>query len=110
MPKKLHSNSLDNPNVHHLYCIYDFEKREIYKFGISDKPIINDRSSVRLMEQITLYNKVTGSKRFSGRILIRSIKGRRFARQAEDNIILKFKHKYGRFPRGNEGHKFLKEL
>lgn len=75
----------------------------------SDKPIINNRTSVRLMEQITLFNKVTGAKRFSGRILIRSIKGRRLARQAEDNIILKFKRKHGRFPRGNEGHKFLKD-
>lgn len=107
MAKKKHSNQLDNPNLHHLYFIYDYEMQEIYKFGISDKPINAQESSSRIDRQVKLFDKVAGSKRFSGRILIRSIKGRLKARILEDAIILKFKKKHGRVPRGNEDHTFL---
>lgn len=31
-----HRNSLDNPNVHHLYQIKDTEEKTIFKSGISD--------------------------------------------------------------------------
>lgn len=107
MTKKPHSNLLDNPNLHHLYFIYDYELREVYKFGISDKPINTQNSSSRIDRQVKLFDKVAGSKRFSGRILIRSIQGRLKARQLEDAIILKFERKHGRVPRGNEDHTFL---
>ncbi|MEM9885153.1 MAG: hypothetical protein AAF849_04615 [Bacteroidota bacterium] len=80
-------------SLHHLYFIYDFEKKEVYKFGISDKPINSNNSSARLGEQIRLYNQVTGSPRFSGKILIKSIKGRHKARIMEDDAVLKYAKK-----------------
>ena len=107
MALKRHSNLLQNPNTHHLYGIYDFEKRVFYKFGISDKPVINHTSS-RLSGQIALFNRVAGKNRFAGRILIRQIEGRRKARELEDTAILKFKSKYGSYPRGNPNHQFLR--
>lgn len=109
MAVQKHSNRLDNTNLHHLYFIYDFEWKEIYKFGISDKPINEANSSARLDEQIRLYNKVTGASRFSGKILIQSIQGRREARVLEDEVILKYQKKHGKFPRGNMDHVFLSE-
>ncbi|MEL6720658.1 MAG: hypothetical protein AAFP82_18280 [Bacteroidota bacterium] len=109
MAKDKHSNRLDNPNLHHLYFIYDFEEKEIYKFGISDKPVNTNNSSARLEEQIKLYNQVTGSPRFSGKILIKSIQGRRKARIKEDDLILKYEEKHGKRPRGNENHVFLSD-
>ena len=109
MPKKQHSNLHKNPNVHHLYIIYDFQERIIYKFGISDKPVNNANISSRLTSQIKLYNRVAGSKRFAGRIISYPIVGRLQARQLEDEWILKFKAKRKRLPRGNENHQFLKK-
>lgn len=109
MSKTKHSNRLDNPNLHHLYFIYDFEMREIYKFGISDKPVNARNSSTRLEEQTKLYNKVAGLPRFSGKILIKSIQGRQKARILEDEVILKYEKKHGKFPRGNADHIFLSD-
>ena len=109
MAKKKHSNLLQNPNTHHLYLIYDFENREIYKFGISDKPVNKKYSSKRLLDQVILYNRVVGWKRFAGRILFYPIQGRLKARQLEDAAILKFKEKYKQFPRGNPKHQFLRQ-
>jgi len=109
MAKKQHSNLLRNLNTHHLYVIYDFEKRECYKFGISDKPVTQAYSSSRLLGQLTLYNRVVGWKRFAGRILTYPIQGRLQARQLEDELIRRFQQKHGRFPRGNPKHQFLKK-
>jgi len=109
MPKKKHSNLHENPNVHHLYIIYDFKERIIYKFGISDKPVSKDKSSSRLASQIKLYNRVAGSKRFKGRIISYPVNGRLKARELEDEWILKFIAKHGVCPRGNENHIFLKK-
>ena len=108
MAKKKHSNLLQNLNTHHLYIIYDFEQRQIFKFGISDKPVNALYTSARLLRQITLFNKVAGSKRFSGRIINFPIEGRLSARRLEDESILKFRTKHGQFPRGNSNHQFLK--
>jgi len=109
MAQSRHSNLLDNPNIHHLYLIYDAEQREIYKFGISDKPVNENYSSARLDYQLALFNRVAGWERFTGRILVHSIRGRLNARRLEDEVILKFRQKHGRFPRGNPKHQFLKE-
>ena len=106
MAKKKHSNLLQNQNTHHLYTIYDFEQREIYKFGISDTPVIIQNTSARLRDQIKLFNKVTGWQRFSGRLLKYPIQGRFLARKLEDNAILTFHIKHGRFPRRNRNHQF----
>ncbi len=108
MAKRRHSNLLDNPNIHHLYLIYDSEQREIFKFGISDNAVNEDYSSTRIDYQLALFNRIAGWKRFIGRILAHPIKGRLNARQLEDEAILKFQKKYGRFPRGNPNHQFLK--
>jgi hypothetical protein len=51
---------------------------------------------------------VAGWKRFVGRILKYPIEGRLNARRLEDEAILKFQQKHGRFPRGNPDHQFLK--
>jgi len=109
MARKQHSNLHKNPNVHHLYLIYDFQEREIYKFGISDKRVNDGITSSRLTRQVMLFNRVAGSKRFVGRIISYPINGRLQARQLEDEWILKFKAKRNRFPRGNENHQFLKK-
>lgn len=108
MAKKKHSNLLQHLNTHHLYIIYDFEQQQIFKFGISDKSVNALYTSSRLFGQITLFNKVAGWKRFSGRIIRFPIQGRLNARRLEDEYILKFKDKYGQFPRGNTNHQFLK--
>ncbi|MEM1123583.1 MAG: hypothetical protein AAGJ18_24300 [Bacteroidota bacterium] len=108
MPLKKHSNLHSNSNLHHLYVVYDLQEREIYKFGISDNPITQANCSKRLQQQLTLFNKVVGWKRFEGRILLFAIEGRRKARVLEDEWIMKFFTKRNRFPRGNEKHQFLK--
>ena len=109
MAQKRHSNLLDNPNVHHLYAIYDIRERELFKFGISDSDITADFSSNRLNNQLSLFTRVAGRKRFIGRILIYPIAGRLKARRLEDHAVRRFYKKHGRLPRGNPAHQFLKE-
>ncbi|MEN0003382.1 MAG: hypothetical protein AAF798_04540 [Bacteroidota bacterium] len=108
MAKPNHGNQLNNPNDHHLYGIYDYKEREFYKFGISDEEVKNGTSS-RILDQINLFNRVAGWLRFAGRILLFPISKRREARKQEDTTIHAFKKKYGRLPRGNPKHRFLKE-
>jgi len=108
MAKKKHSNLHNNQNIHHLYIIYDYKDRAIFKFGISDKPVNTSKSSSRLDSQITLFNRVNGTERFRGRIISYPIYGRLKARELEDERIREFIDKYQRFPRGNENHVFLK--
>ena len=96
-----HGNSNQNTNLHHLCVLDDAEENDIFKYGISDKPIDADNYSSRMREQVDYLNRAVGWYRFSGEILIRNIKGKREARKIEDAYIVAYKKKYGRNPRGN---------
>ena len=37
---KPHGNSLDNPNLHHLYDIFKIVDGDTFKYGITDDPIL----------------------------------------------------------------------
>ncbi|MEZ4886722.1 MAG: hypothetical protein R3E32_18485 [Chitinophagales bacterium] len=101
MKGKLHGNSLDNPNLHHLYEIHDKKENEIFKYGISDDSIEDDGLSKRLRDQLNNMNLVVGWERFEGKILITDIAGRKKAREIEDSYIERYRTKHGRNPRGN---------
>lgn len=60
-----HGNSRDNPKAHHLYAIYDTEENDIFKYGISDKPIGEDGYSRRMREQVGYLNRAVGWLRYS---------------------------------------------
>ena len=96
-----HGNSRKNKRKHHLYSIHDTEENDIFKYGISDKPIEADGYSPRLREQVDYLNRAVGWFRFVGKILIRGILGRPKARQIEDEHIDAYREKHGRNPRGN---------
>jgi hypothetical protein len=51
-----HGNSLDNPNLHHLYAIYKKADSDTFKFGISDDPIEADGLSERVRKQVFEMN------------------------------------------------------
>jgi hypothetical protein len=72
----LHGNSNQNSNPHHLYAIYDKEKDEVFKYGISHDLIDADGLSDRLRNQINFMNLVVDWSRFYGKILITNIPGR----------------------------------
>jgi URI fold toxin 2 len=96
-----HGNSNQNNKIHHLYVLDDAEENDIFKYGISDKPIDADNYSLRMREQVDYLNRAVGWFRFSGEVLIRNIDGRPKARIIEDAYINAYKKKHGRNPRGN---------
>lgn len=97
----IHGNSHQNLKPHHLYAIDDTEESDIYKFGVSDKPIENDGLSARVREQVDLFNNVVGWVRFVGRIILKGIQGKKKAEQIEDEYIEAYRKKHKRKPRGN---------
>lgn len=96
-----HGNSRKNKKKHHLYAIYDNEEDDIFKYGISDKPIRKDGTSKRIREQVNFLNRAVGWIRYVAEILIRGIHGKAKAREIEDQYIDAYREKHGRNPRGN---------
>jgi hypothetical protein len=96
-----HGNSRKNKKKHHLNAIYDTEENDVFKYGISDRPIDKDGYSQRMREQVDYLNRAVGWLRFIGEILIHGIVGRAKARQMEDEHIDAYREKHGRNPRGN---------
>ena len=96
-----HGNSRKNNREHHLYAIRDEEEKDIFKYGISDKPIGDDGYSRRMREQVDYLNAAVGWLRFFAEIIIRGIKGRVKARKLEDGYIDAYEREHGRRPRGN---------
>ena len=96
-----HGNSKKSKRKHHLYAIHDKEEKDIFKYGISDKPIDEDGYSSRMREQVDYLNRAVGVLRFFGKILIRGILGRKKANQIEDEHVDAYREKHGRNPRGN---------
>ena len=97
----LHGNSIQNDKKHHLYVIYDSEEDDVFKYGISDKPIAANGYSRRMTEQEDYLNRAVGWSRYSAIILINEIDGRVKALEYEDQYITAYYNKYGRNPRGN---------
>lgn len=96
-----HGNSKQNPNEHHLYALYDTEENDIFKYGISDKPIGKDGYSKRMREQVDFLNRAVGWGRYFAVVLVKNITGRDKALQIENDYINAYREKYGRNPRGN---------
>ena len=98
---KIHGNSLDNPNLHHLYEIYKKADGNTFKYGISDDPIETDGLSERMKKQVL---EITGTAEFdeyAARILLLDIEGRAEAARLEGQFIGEYFHKNGRNPVGN---------
>lgn len=96
-----HGNSKKNSKKHHLYAIFDNEEDDIFKYGISDKPIRKDGTSKRMREQVNFLNRAVGWIRYVAKILISGIPGKAKARIIEDQHIDDYREKHGRNPRGN---------
>jgi hypothetical protein len=96
-----HGNSKQNPKIHHLYVLYDIEENDIFKYGISDKPIGKDGYSQRMHEQVDFLNRAVGWSRYFAFILKDDILGRDKALQIEDGHINAYREQFGRNPRGN---------
>lgn len=56
----VHGNSRKNNKDHHLYAIFDEDENGLFKYGISDKPINEGGSSVRMREQVNFLNRAVG--------------------------------------------------
>ena len=102
---KTHGNSRKNEKDHHLYVIYDKEENDIFKYGISEKPIGKDGYSSRMRRQVDFVNSAVGWLRYFAEILLRGIAGRAKARKIEDEHIDAYRLKHGRNPRGNREKK-----
>ena len=96
-----HGNSRTNKKKHHLYHIFDQEEKDIFKYGISDKPIGQDGQSSRMREQVNYLNRAVGWLRYIAKILINGISGRIKARELENEYVDAYEKKHGRRPRGN---------
>jgi hypothetical protein len=86
-----HGNSYENKELHHLYEIIDRLDDDVFKYGISFKPIGKDGLSDRVREQVNLLNRVDKWQRFYARILIFNIPGKREAKRLEIEHILIYK-------------------
>lgn len=98
---KKHGNSLENNELHHLYQIDDLEENDVFKYGISGEPLLEDGSSRRANRQVKKYNLVANKNKFAAQVLMTDIEGREKALQVEDNHIEAYEQKHGRKPRGN---------
>ena len=98
---KPHANSHDNDAAHHLYEIFDVERDDIFKYGISGKSLNADGSSPRANEQVALFNRVVGMVRFFARIILVDIDGRKLAEDIETEYVKHYFEKHGQNPRGN---------
>ena len=96
-----HGNSYENNERHHLYEIIDRANDDVFKYGISFKPIGKDGLSERIREQVNLLNRIDKWQRFFGRILIVNILGKREARRLEKEYIQNYISKHNERPRGN---------
>ena len=72
-----HGNSYENNELHHLYEIIDRVHDDVFKYGISFKPIGKDGLSERIREQVSFLNRIDKWQRFFARILILNINGKR---------------------------------
>jgi hypothetical protein len=61
---RFHGNSNKNNKEHHLYAIHDVEEEDVFKYGISSKPIDEDGYSSRMREQVDFLNRAVGWFRF----------------------------------------------
>lgn len=89
-----HRNSYENEEPHHLYEIIDRVDNDVFKYGISCKPISKDGTSSRMREQVNNLNRVDKWTRFFARILLRDIPGKREARRMETDFIQAYIEKY----------------
>ena len=96
-----HGNSYLNKKLHHVYVIFDKEKDDIYKYGISHDPIESDGLSARLRDQLDLFNRIAGWSRFYAEILHDNLQGRVKACEIEQQLIRDYKNLYGYRPTGN---------
>ena len=96
-----HGNAKQNPKPHHLYCIMDKEMDDVFKYGISDKPIGEDGLSRRMREQISFLNLLSKWLRYFGKVMILNIPGRAEAAKIERAHIDAYREKYGQNPLGN---------
>ncbi len=84
-----------------MYEIRDKKEGDVYKYGISDKPIEEDGLSSRVRDQVYLMNLAENWLRYLGRILIKGIANRMLAKQIENDHIDAYTQAAGRRPRGN---------
>jgi hypothetical protein len=99
--KKIHGNSLENGDLHHLYQINDLDENDVFKYGISGEPLLADGSSPRANKQVNLFNLIAQKIRFSAKVLKDNISGRENALKEEQVHIEEYEKKNGRKPRGN---------
>lgn len=104
--KKVHGNSHKSERDNHLYVFYDHRKRRIHKFGISSDPIDSEDTSGIMRDQMSLIHTVVAIGRFTMRIFMRLIPGRKKALEIEDDLVEKFVDKHGELPPGNPNHAF----
>lgn len=98
---KIHGNSLDNPNVHHLYEIYKKANGDTFKYGISDDPIEIDGLSERVRKQVFEMNLAAEYDKYAAQILLSEIEGRAEAARIEIQFIDDYYYENGRNPIGN---------
>lgn len=84
-----------------MYEIWDKKEGEVYKYGISDKPIEEDGLSGRVRDQVYHMNLTENWVRYFGRVLVRDISNRILAKQMEKACIEACIKEHGRRPRGN---------
>ncbi len=101
MKNKIHKNSNQNEDLHHLYEIIDRVDDGVFKYGISCKPINKDGQSDRMKEQVNFLNRIDKWQRYFARILIFNIAGKIEARQIERKYIRDYETIHGEKPRGN---------
>ena len=88
----IHGNSNKNAKPHHLYAIYDKEKDDLFKYGISHDPIDADGLADRVHNQINFLNLAVDWPRFHAKILIINIQGPEKAKIIETEFIIHYLH------------------
>ncbi len=100
--KKLHGNALGSQRPQHLYRIDDMGDIDIYKYGISGKPLNKNGTSRRANSQANKLNRREGYTRYIPFVMLRNIPGRAAALAIEYALVCAYNKANGRNPEGNK--------
>ncbi len=100
--KEVHGNDKRSTKPQHVYQIFDWFFKIVFKYGISGSQLNKDGSSTRANSQVNQKNKDENEIRYSAEVLQTNIENREKALEIEKQLVTEFFEKTGLPPQGNQ--------
>jgi len=99
--KEVHGNDKRSTKPQHVYQIFDWFFKIVFKYGISGSQLNKDGSSTRANSQVNQKNKDENEIRYSAEVLQTNIENREKALEIEKQLVAAFKKEHKDNPSGN---------